>query len=173
MGSERGLHMPEEQMLGQDEGRRARMGPRHDESPGWRSALVYVAWAQALVATLGSLFFSEVMRFTPCVLCWYQRIFMYPLVAILTVGILSRDPRVRQYVLPLAILGLGVAIFHNLLFFGVISEEVTQCRLGVSCTIRYFGFLGFIDIPQMSLVAFTVVTVAMLLYRPKESDLVQ
>lgn len=135
----------------------------------WRSALVYVAWAQALVATLGSLYFSEVMRFTPCVLCWYQRIFMYPLVVILTVGVLDRDPRVRRYVLPLSILGFLVSVFHNLLFYGVIPEEVTQCRLGVSCTIRYFDFAGFIDIPQMSLVAFTVITVSMLLYRPKES----
>ncbi|HWP63896.1 MAG TPA: disulfide oxidoreductase [Candidatus Binatia bacterium] len=143
------------------------------QGASWRSALVYVAWAQALVATLGSLFFSEVMRFTPCVLCWYQRIFMYPLLVILTVGVLDRDPRIRRYVLPLSVLGLLVSVFHNLLFYGVIPEEVTQCRLGVSCTIRYFDFAGFIDIPQMSLVAFTVITVAMLLYRPKESDDVQ
>ena len=135
-----------------------------------RSYLPYLAWAQALVATTGSLFFSEVMKLQPCVLCWYQRILMYPLVIILAVGILTADRRVRLYVLPFSLLGLGIAIYHNLLYFGVIDEGLTQCTFGVSCTVRYFRFLGFIDIPQLSLMAFTVITVAMLLYRPREID---
>lgn len=139
------------------------------EPPPWRGYLAYVAWAQALVATTGSLFFSEVLKLTPCVLCWYQRILMYPLVVILAVGILLRDRRLRAYVLPLSILGLGVAAYHNLLYFGVIPEGTMQCTLGVSCTTRYFALLGFVDIPFMSLTAFAVITVAMLLFRPAGS----
>ena len=134
---------------------------------GVRSYLAYVAWAQALIATTGSLFFSEVLKLPPCVLCWYQRILMYPLVVILAVGILVGDRRLRLYVLPLSVPGLAVAAYHNLLYFRIISEGVTQCALGVSCTARYFAFLGFIDIPLMSFTAFAVVTVAMLLYRPR------
>lgn len=130
----------------------------------WRSGLAYVAWTQALVATTGSLFFSEVLGFAPCVLCWYQRILMYPLIVVLGVGILLRDSHLRSYVLPLSALGLAVATYHNLLYFGVIPEGASQCVLGVSCTIRYLSLLGFIDIPQMSLIAFGVITGAMLLY---------
>ena len=136
---------------------------------GWRSYLAYVAWAQALIATTGSLFFSEVLGLTPCVLCWYQRVLMYPLVVVLAVGILLRDRRLRLYVLPLSFLGLGVAAYHNLLYFGIISEGATQCALGVSCSSRHFAFLGFIDIPLMSLAAFAVITAAILLYRPRGS----
>lgn len=135
----------------------------------WRSALAYVAWTQALVATTGSLFFSEVLELAPCVLCWYQRILMYPLVVVLAVGILLRDRHARAYVLPLSGLGLAVATYHNLLYFGIIPEGATQCVLGVPCTIRYFAILGFIDIPQMSMTAFAVITAAMLLYRTRGS----
>ena len=136
----------------------------------WRQHLAYLAWAQALIATTGSLFFSEVLRLTPCVLCWYQRILMYPLVVVLAVGILTRDRRVRLYVLPLSLLGLVVAAYHNLLYFRIIPEGLTQCTLGVSCTDRQVALLGFIDIPLMSLTAFAVITVAMLLYRPGETN---
>lgn len=136
----------------------------------WRSYLAYVAWAQALVATTGSLFFSLVLKLPPCELCWYQRILMYPLVAVLAVGIVLGERRLRLYVLPLSLLGLAVAAYHNLLYFRVIPEGLTQCALGVSCTSRFFSILGFIDIPQMSLTAFTVITVAMLLHRPKGSE---
>src|SRR3989344_5573951 len=73
--------------------------------------LLYIAWTQAFIAMAGSLFFSEVMKFPPCVLCWYQRICMYPLVVILTVGILRGDKKVYLYVLPLSISGLIIAIY--------------------------------------------------------------
>jgi disulfide bond formation protein DsbB len=123
-----------------------------------RPALVYVAWTQALVATLGSLFFSEVMHLIPCVLCWYQRILMYPLVAVLTVGILLRDERLRFYVLPLSLTGLAIALYHNLLYYGILPEGIVQCTTGVSCTQKQIEWLGFITIPFLSLTAFTVIT---------------
>jgi disulfide bond formation protein DsbB len=132
-----------------------------------RSNLVYLAWFQALIATLGSLFFSEIMQLTPCVLCWYQRILMYPLVLILTVGILSRDSRLRRYVLPLALIGLAIAVYHNLLYYGIISESIAPCTAGVSCTTRQIEWLGFITIPLMSLTAFSVITISMLLHKPE------
>jgi disulfide bond formation protein DsbB len=126
-----------------------------------RPALVYVAWTQALIATLGSLFFSEVMHLIPCVLCWYQRILMYPLVAVLTVGILLRDERLRFYVLPLSLTGLAIAIYHNLLYYGILPEGIVQCTTGVSCTQKQIEWLGFITIPFLSLTAFSVITACM------------
>ena len=86
-----------------------------DRRRAWRPRPdpAYLAWVQALVAMTGSLFFSEVMRLTPCILCWYQRIPMYPLVVILAVGILLHDARLRWYVLPLSVSGLVVAAYHH------------------------------------------------------------
>ena len=141
----------------------------------WRSSLGYVAWAQALVATTGSLYFSEVMRLPPCSLCWYQRIAMYPLVVVLGVGLASSDPRARWYALPLALLGWVIAAYHNLLYYKVIPEGFTTCTSGVSCTSRQIEWLGFVTIPLLSLVAFTVVLACLLMFKQpsKESHVVQ
>lgn len=129
-----------------------------------RATLPYLAWAQALIATSGSLFLSEVLGYPPCVLCWYQRIAMYPLVAIIAVAILRRDARPYLYVLPLSLVGLAIAMYHNLLYVGVIPEAVSACRVGVSCTTRFFEWFGFITIPFLSLTAFTVISVLMLVH---------
>lgn len=120
--------------------------------------LPYAAWIQACIATGGSLYFSEVMDLPPCVLCWYQRILMYPLTAILAVGILRRDRGLWLYVVPLSLLGLAIATYHNLLYYGVLPESAQPCRLGVSCTARQIEWLGFATIPLMALAAFAVVT---------------
>lgn len=133
-----------------------------------REYLIYVAWSQALVATLGSLFFSEVMGFLPCILCWYQRILMYPLVIVLGVGILLRDNRVRSYVLPLSILGMGIGLYHNLLYYGAIPEEFHICTTGIPCETRWIEWLGFVGIPLLSFTAFTVITLAMFWHKPVE-----
>ena len=125
--------------------------------------LLYLAWIVALVATVGSLFFSEVMELPPCVLCWYQRIAMYPLVAVLGVGIVLRDDKVGYYGLPLSIAGLAVSIYHNLLYYGLIPESITPCTEGISCTSRQIEWLGFITIPLMALTAFTIVTLCLTL----------
>lgn len=65
----------------------------------------YIALLAAWVATCGSLFFSEVLGWLPCVLCWYQRILMYPLAIIIAIGLLRRDDRLHLYVLPFSLLG--------------------------------------------------------------------
>ena len=131
-----------------------------------RKYFAHLAWAQTFIATSGSLIFSEVMGYTPCVLCWYQRILMYPLVVVLAVGILNLDYGVRKYVLPLSFIGYVIAFYHNFLYFGFISEDTFKtCTAGVSCTTRWFEWFGFISIPQLSLIAFTVVIIAMLWYR--------
>ncbi len=120
-------------------------------------APLLAAWVLALLATLGSLFFSEVMKLPPCVLCWYQRICMYPLVAVLATGWLLEDKRVESYGLPLTVLGWLIAAYHNLLYYHLIPESITPCTEGVSCTSRQIEWLGFITIPLLSLVAFTLI----------------
>ena len=90
-------------------------------------ASAYAAWVTALLSTVGSLFFSEVMNFPPCALCWYQRIAVYPLVLVIGAGIVLRDARMKYYALPLCLCGLALAVYHNLLYYGVVSETLAPC----------------------------------------------
>jgi len=126
---------------------------------------IYAAWLASLLALLGSLFFSEVMRYPACPLCWYQRIAMYPLVVIFTVGILDRDPRVARYAWPLVILGLLLALYHNLVYYHVIPESLTPCTGGVPCSSRQLEAFGFLTIPLLSALGFSGVAVCLLGFR--------
>lgn len=130
--------------------------------------LSYVAWITALLSMVGSLFFSEVMQIPPCILCWYQRIAMYPLVLIIAVGIVTRDARMRKYALPLCLAGLAISIYHNLLYYGFIPESVTPCTEGVPCNAVQIEWLGFITIPLMGLGAFVTIALSLLLSRSTE-----
>lgn len=118
---------------------------------------LFGAWIVSLLATMGSLFFSEVMELPPCVLCWYQRICMYPLAVIITVGLATEDRGVSRYAWPLALIGLAVATYHNLLYYHIIPDSITPCATGVSCTERQIEWLGFITIPLLSLTAFVMI----------------
>lgn len=127
--------------------------------------VVYLALIQSIVATLGSLYFSEVKHFTPCTLCWYQRILMYPLVLIISVGILRKDKNLYAYVLPMSVLGGLIALYQVLLQNGILPHSIAPCTLAASCETKYTGYFGFITIPLMSLTAFTVISLCMLVYR--------
>ena len=118
---------------------------------------LFGAWIVSLLATMGSLFFSEVMELPPCVLCWYQRICMYPLAVVITVGLATEDRGVSRYAWPLALIGLAVATYHNLLYYHIIPDSITPCATGVSCTERQIEWLGFITIPLLSLTAFVMI----------------
>jgi len=127
-----------------------------------RWTLVFLAWLTATLATLSALFMSEVMGFAPCVLCWYQRIFMFPLVFILALGLFPFDPKVARYALPLAVIGLAVAAFHLLLVAGYIPESLTPCRQGIPCSTVQIEWFGFVTIPLLSFLAFLVINALLL-----------
>lgn len=129
--------------------------PGHSSNVNWY--MLFAAWLLASAGTLGSLFFSEVMEFAPCVLCWYQRIALYPLVIILGLGLFPLDRAALKYSLPLAVAGWLVALYHNLLYHGIIPERMQPCRQGVSCTEVYIELLGFLSIPMMSLIGFSAI----------------
>ena len=119
-----------------------------------------VAALVAITATLGSLYYSEVAGYIPCTLCWYQRILMYPLVAVTLVGLISRDELLPRYVLPLSLIGIFISSYHYLLQLGVVGSS-NVCTTGVPCGARFVNWLGFITIPLQALTAFTLITVAM------------
>lgn len=129
--------------------------------------ILFGTWLLASAATLGSLFFSEIMDFAPCSLCWYQRIFMYPLVLVLLVGLLPFDPKVVRFSLPLASGGWLVALYHTLLYEGIISESLAPCSQGVSCSEAYIELLGFLSIPMLSLLTFTAMVLSLLVLRKR------
>ena len=134
-------------------------------STAW--TLLFFAWLVATIATVGSLFFSEVMMFPPCVMCWYQRICMYPLVVILLVGLFPLDTTVTRYAMPLTLIGLFFAIYHNLLYYKILPESVQPCSQGVSCTSDYINWFGFITIQLLSLVAFVMVLILLIIFKRK------
>lgn len=117
---------------------------------------VRVAALVALVATAGSLYFSEVRHFQPCVLCWYQRIAMYPLVLLLGVAALVDDRRIGRYVLPLAGIGAAIGIYHYQLE-RFPDQESISCSSAVPCTTIWFEEFGYITMPMLALSAFALI----------------
>lgn len=117
----------------------------------------YMSWTIALVSMLISLVFSEILKFPPCTLCWYQRIFMYPLVFIIPIGILTQDDRILTYTLVLSILGLVIAGYHSMIYHGIIQEALKVCTADLSCKTKQFELFGVLSIPVMSLISFLII----------------
>lgn len=132
--------------------------------------LLFIAWLVALAATFGALFMSEIMGRAPCILCWYQRIFMFPLSIILGIGLFKGDDNIKYYALPLSLGGLAVAVFHSLLYFKILPEAVITCDVnGPSCTNMDMTIWGGLPIPLLSTVAFIVTTFLLLMIWRKRS----
>ena len=126
--------------------------------------ILLAAFVVALAATLGALYIGEILGQTPCILCWYQRIAMFPLVVVLGIAAFRGDETARFYVLPLAAIGLILAAWHSGLYFGIIPEPIVPCtKTGPSCTSAAMTFVG-VPIPLMSLFSFAAITIMMTLF---------
>ncbi|WP_395015374.1 disulfide bond formation protein B [Dongia sp.] len=119
--------------------------------------MLFLAWLVALAASLGALFVGEIMGQTPCILCWYQRAFMFPLAIILAVGTFRGDGLVWRYGLPLAVIGGLIAGYHSLVYAGLVAEALKPCAAGQSCTGEGMTILGGIPLPYLSTAAFAAV----------------
>jgi len=143
-----------------------------DVSPGSQAgwSILFTTWVLVTVATLGSLFFSEIMQVPVCKLCWYQRLAIYPLVLILAIGLLPYDPRVLRYASAFTVLGWLVALFHVLLVTGIIPESAQPCFQGIPCSETHISLFGFLNIPTLSLLTFTLIgTLLFYVYRMESS----
>ena len=140
-----------------------------DKASNSNWTIVFICWILASVSTLGSLFFSEVMELPPCALCWYQRVFMFPLVIIFLIGLFPFDKSIIKYALPLAIAGWGFALYHYLLYSGFIPESIQPCSQGVSCSETYLDLFGFLTIPMLSLISFSILIGLLLTLRRRLS----
>ncbi|MGE5387124.1 MAG: disulfide bond formation protein B [Betaproteobacteria bacterium] len=140
---------------------------RADDPIAW--TLIFAAWLVAAGATLGALFFGEIMHLPVCVLCWYQRICMFPLALILPLGLFPFDRKVIRYGLPLAVAGALVALFHQGVVAGWIPERIQPCTQGVPCSLTVASWFGFVTIPLLSLFAFALIVALLLAARTRSS----
>jgi disulfide bond formation protein DsbB len=135
---------------------------------------IWLAWLVALVATLGSLFYSEVIGFPPCRLCWFQRIAMYPMAVVLLVGAIRREFQVKYYALPLALIGFAMSVYHVFVqWFPTL--EGTSCDPNNPCSNKFVEIFGFVTIPFMAGAGFILIAVLLGFYVnqtaiPKETD---
>lgn len=119
---------------------------------------LFAAWLVSMAATLGALFIGEVLGQTPCVLCWYQRIAMFPLAWILVVGCLTNSRQAVVYALPLALTGSVIALWHSLLYAGIVEKPLVPCEQnGPSCTDSAMLTVGELPIPYLSFASFTAI----------------
>ncbi len=125
---------------------------------------LWLAFLVALTATLGSLYLSEVAHFVPCKLCWYQRIAMYPLVPILAIAAFKRDVSVVRYVVPLAVIGAAISIYHYQLE-RFPSQASVSCSADAPCTVVWIWKFHFVSIPLMALSGFALIVALVLVAR--------
>jgi disulfide bond formation protein DsbB len=131
-----------------------------------RESSMYLGFTVALIGVLGSLYFSEVLGLIPCVLCWYQRIALFPLAVIFAVGIIRHSKEAWFYAWPLMILGWIIGLYNVLLVYGVVQESQAICKAGVSCATVTWSMFGFINIPLLSFLAFNfLISLAIVNYK--------
>ncbi len=120
----------------------------------------------AFVSMSGSLFYSEVAKYTPCLLCWWQRIFMYPQTLLIGMGIVKNDKNVADYSIGLSAVGASIATYHYYIQLG--GKSFFSCaQIGFSseCSQRFTLEFGYVSIPMMALSAFVAIIILMLISR--------
>jgi disulfide bond formation protein DsbB len=136
-------------------------------SKGW--LLLFSVWVLATISTLASLFFSEVVKLPVCSLCWYQRIAMYPLVVILPMALFPFDAKVIRYASILVLFGWLTALFHVLLVAGYIPKSAQPCVQDIPCSETHLNVFGFLNMPMMSLLTFSLMALLLFFMTKSES----
>jgi disulfide bond formation protein DsbB len=132
-------------------------------------ALLFLAWLVALASTLGALFVGEILGQTPCLLCWYQRIAMFPLALILGIACLRGDTAIVRYALALAAAGVLLAGWHIAVYIGLLPTEIEPCGSGPSCRSADMTILGGLPLPYLSLGAFAAICTLLLLIQRRQA----
>ncbi|MGG1658822.1 disulfide oxidoreductase [Brevibacillus sp. NRS-1366] len=120
---------------------------------------MFASWGFSLIATAGSLFFSEVLKYIPCDLCWYQRILMYPLIILLGIASAKKDYKMSLYALVLSLIGGLISLYHYLVQKVPALHELGNACGIVPCNTDYINWFGFITIPFLALIAFTLISI--------------
>lgn len=119
--------------------------------------LLFIAWAVSVIATLGSLYFSQIKQFEPCTLCWYQRIVMYPFTIYLGLAYVRKDFKISFYSMVISGIGVFVSSYHYALQkLPLFKDSAVSCGR-IPCNGEYINWLGFITIPFLALTAFIII----------------
>ncbi|OXS75176.1 disulfide oxidoreductase [Domibacillus enclensis] len=132
--------------------------------------LLFTAWAASLTAMLGSLYFSEIVGYEPCELCWYQRILMYPIVLILGIAVVKKDLKAAVYSLAFSAIGALVSLYHyGLQKVDFLTDAAPACGR-VPCTGMYINWFGFVTIPFLALTAFVIIFITSLMILKRKGE---
>jgi disulfide bond formation protein DsbB len=129
-----------------------------------KEALFFAGFV-ALFCMMASLYLSDIAHFIPCKLCWYQRIMMYPLAFLLLFAGLRTDFTIRPYGLLLSGIGGLTSIYHYQLQLNP-AQHSPFCSAFESCTVQYLQVFGFMSIPLMALMGFTLIFALLLFAKP-------
>lgn len=131
-----------------------------------RETLLFAAWATSILAMFGSLYFSEIRQYEPCLLCWYQRILMYPFALILGIAVVRKDYQIAFYTMVMSGVGALISIYHySLQKVPFMADNAVTCGR-VPCTGQYINWLGFITIPFLALTAFVIIfTISFMIWK--------
>lgn len=131
-----------------------------------RETFLFAAWATSIIAMFGSLYFSEIRQYEPCLLCWYQRILMYPFALILGIAVVKKDYRISLYTMAMSAIGAMISIYHySLQKVPFMADNAVTCGR-VPCTGQYINWLGFITIPFLALTAFIIIfTLSLIIWK--------
>ncbi|MFT9598203.1 disulfide oxidoreductase [Mesobacillus sp.] len=122
-----------------------------------RESYLFAAWATSIIAMFGSLYFSEIWQYEPCLLCWYQRILMYPFALILGIAVVKKDYKISFYTMIMAAVGGLISLYHySLQKVPFMADNADTCGR-VPCTGQYINWFGFISIPFLALTAFIII----------------
>ena len=127
---------------------------------------ILLSFLIVLASTLGSFYYSNIAGFQPCVLCWWQRVFLISQLPLLAVALKKKDSLVLRYTLLLSGIGVAVATYHSYIQYG--GAEIIPCGTdinSVSCAVRYVFAFNYITIPLMSLTTFALLIVIALIHR--------
>lgn len=135
-----------------------------------RETFLFAAWATSIIAMFGSLYFSEIRQYEPCLLCWYQRILMYPFAIILGIAVVKKDYRISLYTMAMSAIGAMISIYHySLQKVPFMADNAVTCGR-VPCTGQYINWLGFITIPFLALTAFIIIFILSLIIWKKTKE---
>ena len=124
---------------------------------------IYLAWVIASFSVLSSLYASEILNLQPCIYCWLQRCFMFPLAVILGLMAYKNDKKVIFYVLPLPVIGALIAIYQTI----VTNFEFKYLGCGFECSEANIKMLGIVDMSVLSFISFALIFVLLILSRKK------
>ncbi|MBT2641000.1 disulfide bond formation protein B [Bacillus sp. ISL-41] len=135
-----------------------------------RESYLFAAWAASIIAMFGSLYFSEIRQYEPCLLCWYQRILMYPFALILGIAVVRKDYKITFYTMIMSAVGGLISLYHySLQKVPFMADNAVTCGR-VPCTGQYINWLGFITIPFLALTAFIIIFSLSLLVWKKSKE---